>query len=107
MSPFTPKDFIRYWWVIVPVLSYALFNFAVRPILAMRFNGIEVMATAGTRRRDTYWTFDPIVRDEHPIMSAFLSVSDGQVALIALAAITVCGFVAYLFGTAPRNASDE
>ena len=107
MSPFTPKDLIRYWWVIVPVLSCASFNFAVRPILAMRFDGVEVIARAGTRRRDSHWTFDPIVRDEHPLLTGFLGMSDGQVALITLAAITVCGFVAYLFGIAPRSASDE
>ena len=107
MSPLTPRDLVRYWWVIVPVIGCALLNAAVRPFFATRLDGVEVIARAGTRGRDTHWMFDPSVRDEHPLLTGFLQMSDGQVALITLAIIVVCGFVAYLFETVPRDAKEE
>ena len=66
------------------VLGVAL-NALVRPALARSLGGVQHKSGAGVRSQDTWWSFDAGVQEAHPLLTQFLTISNGLVAMWVLA----------------------
>lgn len=78
-------DFGFFFWVVAPVTLIALLNAAVRPALADALGGQRRASYVNYRSQDGWWTFDAATRSDHPILTAFLSASDGLVGVSVIA----------------------
>ncbi len=72
-----------------PIAVCVLLNALVRPGLARALGGERRSVGAGVRSNNISWTFGPGTTAEHPVLTAFLSPSDGAIAMCALAASAV------------------
>lgn len=75
--------------VVLPLFICVTLNALLRPWLAQVLGGTMVRSGAGVRGSDRWWTFDPATHIEHPILTGFLSLSDGALGMLTLAAIAV------------------
>jgi len=87
--PFRRADAVFLLWMVTPLAVGILLNALARPGLARALGGERHATGAGVRSQDVSWTFDPATTAEHPVLTAFLGPSDGQVAMCALALTTV------------------
>ena len=87
MTKPTLKGFIGALWFLMPLATAVLLNAIVRPVLAWRLDGEQVLT--GARRPDIHWVFDKATQAEHPWLTGFLGVSNGAIALATLIIILV------------------
>lgn len=78
-------------WLTGPLFVGVLLNAVIRPVMADRLGGEQVVTGAGVRGGDVHWVFDATTQREHPFATTFLEWSHGQIALGALAAAVVLG----------------
>lgn len=71
--------------MIGPLALGVLLNALVRPGLARALGGERHSTGNGVRSQDVSWTFSPATVTEHPVLTAVLGPSDGQVAMCTLA----------------------
>lgn len=87
--PFRPNDAVFLLCLVAPLALGVALNAVVRPGLARALHGERHATGAGVRSQDVSWTFDAATTADHPVLTAFLGPSDGQVAMFALALTAV------------------
>lgn len=75
--------------VAVPLFVCVALNALVRPWLAARLGGTLVQSGAAVRGPDRWWTFDAATQTEHPMLTGFLTLSDGALGMITFALIAI------------------
>ena len=65
--------------LVGPLAIGVAINALIRPGLARLLGGEQHSSGASVRSHDTWWTFDPVVVQEHPVLTTFLTTSDGVV----------------------------
>ena len=75
--------------VMVPLIVCVALNAVVRPWLADGIGGELVRSGAAVRGSDRWWTFDAQTQVDHPALTAFLTLSDGALAMLTFAVIAV------------------
>lgn len=73
--------------VMVPLIVCVALNAVVRPWLADGLGGKAVRSGAAVRGSDRWWTFDAQTQVDHPALTAFLTLSDGALAMLTFAVI--------------------
>ncbi|MFC4256598.1 hypothetical protein GRI97_09280 [Altererythrobacter xixiisoli] len=84
--------------VVVPLFLCVILNALVRPWLADRIGGTLVRSGNAVRGNDRWWNFAETTRAEHPMLTGFLSWSDGAMAMITFAAIALLLVAGWLVG---------
>ncbi|HBI20008.1 MULTISPECIES: hypothetical protein [unclassified Brevundimonas] len=103
LKPRRPKVLSANLWLIGPLFVGVLLNAVIRPVMADRLGGEQVVTGAGVRGRDVHWVFDAPTQGEHPLATVFLGWSHGQIALVALAAAVVLGLGEWSIGLLRRR----
>jgi len=75
--------------VVMPLMICVVLNALVRPWLADGLGGKTVRSGASVRGSDRWWTFDAQTQVDHPVLTAFLHLSDGALAMLTFAVIAV------------------
>lgn len=83
--PFHRKDAVFLLCLVGPIALCVLLNALLRPGFARAIGGERHSTGAGARSQDVTWIFSPTATAEHPLLTAFLAPSDGQIAMWALA----------------------
>lgn len=71
--------------MIGPLALGVFLNALLRPGLARALGGQRHSTGSSSRSRDVAWTLCPATVTEHPVLTAVLGPTDGQVAMCALA----------------------
>ncbi|MDQ1153789.1 hypothetical protein [Brevundimonas sp. SORGH_AS_0993] len=104
MKPRRPKAWLGYLWFIVALFVAVMLNGVVRPLMAHWLGGERVERGASSRGGDVYWVFDAATQREHPVATTFLGWSHGQIGLVTLAVILVCGVGGWIVGAVTKAA---
>ncbi|KKC35345.1 hypothetical protein WH87_17385 [Devosia epidermidihirudinis] len=75
--------------VVVPLFMCTALNALLRPWLAERLGGTLVLFGNAVRGPDRWWSFDAATRADHPVLTGFLSTSDGALAMMTFALIAL------------------
>ena len=70
--------------LVGPLALGVLLNALVRPGLARSLGGVQHSSGASVRSSDTWWSFETAVSEAHPVLTSFLSTSNGAVAMWTL-----------------------
>ncbi len=70
--------------VALPVGFAVLLNALARPALATQLGGVRQQSFTNYRSFDGWWEFDASVAAEHPLLTGFLGLSDGAIAMLGL-----------------------
>ena len=70
--------------LVGPLALGVALNALVRPALARSLGGVQHGSGAGVRSQDTWWSFDVAVQQAHPLLTQFLTISNGLVAMWVL-----------------------
>ena len=70
--------------VAIPLGVAVILNALVRPFLADGLPGRLVRRAGSVRGGDRWWEFDEATRADHPLLTAFLHLSDGAIGMAAL-----------------------
>lgn len=73
--------------VIAPFAVGVALNAVIRPGLAHMLGGTVVRRGASVRGSDRWWEFDAATSEAHPLLTDFLSTSDGAVSILMFLAI--------------------
>jgi hypothetical protein len=92
----TLRSVVEWLWLIIPVIVGGVLNAVARPMLAANLDGQRVIV--GARGTDGRWVFNEQTQNEHPALTRFLEMPDGQVAFLTLCVIVVCGFCVLILG---------
>lgn len=79
--------------VAIPLAVAALVNAVVRPALAERLGGSLRRSMSTAKSADRWWEFEPATREAHPMLTGFLQLSDGAVAMAMLGVATLAAIV--------------
>ncbi len=75
--------------LVLPLIVGVLLNAVVRPWLGQQLGGTPRSAGASVRGQDHWWEFDAATRAEHPMLTGFLTTSDGAIAMLLFAVIVL------------------
>ncbi|MGH3706404.1 MAG: hypothetical protein ACRDT9_17340 [Agromyces sp.] len=79
---------IGFWLCLAgPMAVVVVLNALVRPGLAGMLGGDRHSNGAGVRSNDVWWSFDATTQAQHPVLTSFLAVSDGLIAVCAIGVI--------------------
>ena len=92
--------------VVIPLGIAVLLNAAVRPALAERLGGTMRQSMTTTKSSDLWWEFEPTTREAHPMLTGFLQLSDGAVAM-AMLGVAALAAIVYLARDRHRARSRE
>lgn len=76
--------------LIGPLAIGVLLNAIVRPSLAAQLGGTMRSSGGSVRGQDRWWEFDAVTRADHPMLTGFLSTSDGAIAMVMIGLMLVC-----------------
>ncbi|MCW2287313.1 hypothetical protein EDF60_1967 [Leucobacter luti] len=93
--------------ILSPLAIGVLLNAIVRPWLATFIDAEEIRRGAAVRGSDHWWEPTPHAVAEHPVISWFLSVSDGAIAGVLLASCGLIAIVMWLRGRSARRRSER
>lgn len=74
--------------LVVPLTVGVLLNGWLRPWWAAELGGRR-RAWSSTRGNNNWYEFSPEVREEHPALTSFLSLQDGEVSMVLAGVIVV------------------
>lgn len=97
-SPSRPISFVL--CVAIPLGIAVLMNAAVRPALAERLGGSLRQSMTTAKSSDRWWEFEQATREAHPMLTGFLQLSDGA---IAMALLGVAAFAAIVYLARDRH----
>lgn len=83
--PFHSEDAVFLLCLVGPIALCVPLNALLRPGFARAIGGELHSTGAGVHSQDFTWIFSPTATAEHPLLTAFLAPSDGQIAMWALA----------------------
>lgn len=100
-----PSEAGLYACIVGPLFAGVLLNGVVRPAIGHALGGVRRAPGSAVRGPDVYWEFDTATQAAHPILTRFLEVSDGAVAmcLVGLIAVLLLGRWALRRRSRPRD----
>ena len=70
--------------IALPTGLAIVLNALLRPLLAARLDGVQQQSYTNYRSYDSWWQFDASTQAAHPLLTGFLSLSDGAIAITGL-----------------------
>lgn len=70
--------------IALPTGLAIVFNAFARPLLAAKLDGVQQQSYTNYRSYDSWWLFDANTQAAHPLLTGFLNLSDGAIAIIGL-----------------------
>ena len=89
--------------LVVPLFICVALNALIRPWLAGTLGGTLVQSGHAVRGPDRWWNFDSATRVEHPLLTGFLSLSDGALAMLTFAVIALLLLAIWVVGRLRRT----
>ncbi|SJN09535.1 hypothetical protein FM113_06530 [Leucobacter sp. 7(1)] len=83
---------------VSPLFIGTVINGLIRPALARELPLTERRVGGSVRGSDRWWEADAETAADHPVLTAFLGLSDGAIGGICLLACVVLGLGAWLWG---------
>lgn len=93
--------------IVSPLAVGVLLNAIVRPWLATLIEAEEIRQAGSVRGSNRWWEPTPQSVAEHPVISWFLSVSDGALAGVLLASCGLIAIAMWLRGRSARRRSER
>lgn len=90
-----------------PICAAIVLNSLVRPALAAGIGGAREQTYTGHRSSDGWWEFDTAARAAHPVLTGFLEMTDGAIAVAGLGGAAVCCAALLLAGALSRQGSQR
>ena len=84
-------------YVAIPIGIAVILNAIVRPTLAAQLGGSRRQHFTNFRSSDGWWEFDAATRDAHPVLTRFLELSDGALAMMLLVVAAAIAVTLLLF----------
>jgi hypothetical protein len=88
--------------VLGPLIVCVILNALIRPWLADQIGGTVIRTGSSVRSNNRWWTFAETTQTDHPLLTWFLSVSDGAVAMAAAGLVVIfllIGWIVHRFRT--------
>jgi hypothetical protein len=82
--------------VVSPLIICTVLNALIRPWLADNISGTIVRSGSSARSNNRWWIFDETTRTDHPLLTWFLSTSDGAVAMAAFGLIVLLLLIGWI-----------